>query len=547
MSCLPEYTCALYVDRELLPDAVREVEAHLIHCQRCRRTILALQEEAGLLAALLQEPDAAPARRAPPRARARGLAMGLGPSLVVAGLVATVAGWLVDQRPPGFSWMNPFDFIGAYEMAFDAIFMLRDAAPAIFDLGIAVGATTGLAALLTFVGTALLRRATGTRAAVFLLAAATASLVLPATRAEALDLRWDQPSVEIARSEALDDNLVASAETVEVDGTVRGDVVAMADRVTIRGVVVGNVFAFGREVLVTGRIDGALHMACEHCSLEGEVTRSLYAAGENVSITETGRVGRDVYLFGEGLRMDGRGGRDLFAGGKWVEVRGELGRSVHTHSERVAVFGEARIGQDLVIAIPENGESEVAPAATIGGDVSESLIEHAMPAHGHGWTDAGFYLRALVFVVSAFLVGMLLHALMPVVFLGQMETSGEFLRCLGYGFVALIVTPVVLVLCAVTVVGIPIAILGGFVYLTLLFVSAIVVAALVGTSITGADPESTHGFGIALLVGLILVAAAGNLPFVGGLLRLLIALAGMGLLVTTAWESWRERRSVPYA
>ena len=547
MSCPPESTFAVYVDGELAPDEVREVEAHLIQCERCRRTILALQEEAGLLGLLLQEPDAVAARRVPPRARARGLALGLGSSLLVAGLVTAAGGWLLDQRPPGFSWMNPFDFIGAYDMAFGAIFMLRDTAPAIFDLGIAVGATAALAALLTFLGSAVLRRVAGTATALLLAAGLAASLALVPSPSAALELRWDQPSVEIAHSDVLEDTLVASAETVDVDGTVQGDVIAMADRVTIRGTVVGNVFAFGREVLVTGRVDGSLHMACERCGLEGEVGRDLYAAGENVSITETGRVGRDVTLFGEGLRMDGRGGRDLLAGGQWVEIRGQLGRSVRTHSERVTIFDEARIGGDLAIEIPERGTSEVAPAATVGGDVSQSVFEHDLPSHGNRFLQLGFYLRALVFVVSAFLVGLLLHALLPGVFRGQVETSADFLRCLGYGFVALVVTPVALLLCAFTVVGIPIAILGGFVYLTLLFVSAIVVASLVGTSITGADPESTHGFGVGLLLGLVLVVAAMNLPFVGWLLRLLIALAGLGLLVTNAYESWRESRRARYA
>ena len=36
-----------------------------------------------------------------------------------------------------------------------------------------------------------------------------------------------------------------------------------------------------------------------------------------------------------------------------------------------------------------------------------------------------------------------------------------------------------------------------------------------------------------LLLGLVVVVAVANIPFVGGLLRLLIGLAGMGLVITT--------------
>jgi hypothetical protein len=229
-------------------------------------------------------------------------------------------------------------------------------------------------------------------------------------------------------------------------------------------------------------------------------------------------------------------------GAKWVEIRGEIGRNAHTHSERVSVSKDSSIGGDLEIEIPSHGESDVDSGAKIAGEVRESVVEHHMPEQRSRWMDGGFYMRAFVYLVSAFLVGLLLHALLPGLFLGTVATSAEFVRCLGYGFVALIATPVLLVVCAITVVGIPIAILGTFVYLTLLFVSTIVVGSLVGSSITGSDGESTYAFGAALLLGLAIVVVVMNLPFVGGLLRLLIGLVGMGLVITTAREMWLQSR-----
>jgi anti-sigma factor RsiW len=545
VNCLPEETYSIYVDGELAPEQVREVESHLIQCESCRGLILALQEEGSLLADLLQERSRASVARVPARARARGLAIGMAPTLGLALLVASVGGWLLEQRlPPGLSFMNPVNLFGAYEMAFETIFMLRSTAPVLFDLGIAVGATVAMAAVLTFLMSAVLRRVTG-MAAVGLVAIGlgTVGTLLGASPSAAVDIRWDQKEVAVEASEVLEDSLVVSAETLDIDGVVKGDVLALAKRVTIRGVVEGNVFAGAREVLVIGKIDGSLHMGCERCILEGEVVDNLYAAGEDVTVTETGRVGRDAHLFGEGVRMDGRSGRDLRAGAQWVEIRGEIGRNAHTHSERVSLLDDAEVGGNFAIEIPDHGESEVAPGAKIGGELTESVVEHHMPERRNRWMDPGFYVRSFVFLVSAFLVGLLLHALLPGLFLGTVENSGAFMRCLGYGFVALIATPVALVVCAITVVGIPIAILGVFVYLTVLFVSTVVVSSLVGSSITGSDVESTYGFGSALLLGLAVVIVLMNLPFVGGLLRLLIGLVGMGLVITTAREMWlRSRR-----
>ncbi len=542
MSCLPEHTYSVYVDAELSPDEVREVESHLIGCQRCRRVILALEEEAALLTDVLQQRPVEALPRPRVRARARGLAISLGPSLAVGLLMVTVGGWLLEQRVPGLSFFNPLNLFGAYEMAFDTIFMLRDTAPAIFDLGIAVGATVAMAAVLTLLVSALLRRMAGSAAMLLVGAVLASALGLVASPSRAVDLRWDQQTIEVSANEVIEDTLVGSAQTIDVDGTVRGDLVALAERVTIRGRVEGNVFTAAREVLVTGKVDGSLHMGCERCNLEGEVTGNLYAAAEVVTVTEMGRIGRDSHLFGREIRLEGRTGRDLTAGGEWVEIRGEVGRTARTHSARLTIFDEARIGGDLEIEITDPGEATVAEGADIGGEVRESIIEHRMSERRNRWLSGGFYLRSFVFVVSAFLVGLLLHAVLPGLFLGHLSTSSDFVRCLGFGFVALIATPILLVLCAITVVGIPIAILGGFVYLTLLFVSIIVVASLVGSSITGVDPDAPHGFGLALLLGLLLLVAAMNVPFVGGLVRLLIGLAGMGLVITTAREMWQGSR-----
>lgn len=542
-SCLAEEHYAAYVDGELAADEVQRVESHLIQCRSCRALILALQDEASLLTDLLRQRAPAGVPATPARSRVRGLALGLVPSVALGVVIVGVGGWLLERRPPGLSWWDPQNWIGAYEMAFDTIFLLRDALPVVFDLAVAVGATAAMAALLTFLMSALLRRMTGTAAVLLLPALVGLGLAVGPTPSRALDLRWDQRTVEIPRGELLADTLVASAETIDVVGDVEGDLLLLGERITIRGRVDGNVFAAGREVRVTGRIDGSLHTLCDRCILEGEVTGNLYAGAEDVTLAEDGSVGRDAHLFGSGVRVDGRTGRDLTAAGEWIELRGHVGRSASTHSERISVLDEARIGADLRVAIPDHGEADIAPGAAIGGELSERRMERHLEDRSSRWLDAGFYLRIFIFLVSAFLVGLLLHAVLPSLFWGTLETTGDYARCLGVGFLTFVATPIALVLCAISVVGIPIAVLGVFAYLTLLFVSVIVVAALVGSAITGSEPESPHGFGTALLVGLVLLVVLMNLPWVGVVLRLLVGLAGLGLVVTTAQAGWQRRRS----
>jgi cytoskeletal protein CcmA (bactofilin family) len=529
------------VDGELSADAVHEVESHLAGCQSCRALILALREEGMAIADTVLDRHRE-LSRAPARARARGLAIGLVPTLGVAALVVTTFGWLMQILPPGAGWLNPVNLIGVYEVTFDTLFTLRDRAPALFDFTIWIGRNVSAAVIIIFLVTALGKRVVETVAPVALLGCLWALLLASPQAASALELRTGEEDMQVAAGETIEETLLISGETVTIDGTIDGDLAAFAERVVLRGLVRGNVFAAGREVEVLGTIEGSLHVAGERVTIEGKVAQSVFGAAQTLTLHERGEVGRDAVLFGEAVHVDGRLGRDLFSAAERVAIRGSVGRDASTRGNRLALLDGASVAGDLYYELEEGGEPDVAPGARVGGETSAGEPTLDVEA-GSRWLDGGFYLGLAVFGVSAFLVGMLLHQLLPSLFYVDLERSSDFFRALGYGAVALIGTPIALVLCFITVVGIPIGVIGVFLYLTSLFVSVVAVAGLVGTSATatlGFESGATR-FGISLLVGLVLVLIAMNLPWVGGILRLLVILTGLGLLSEAALRGWQGR------
>lgn len=545
--CLPQETYSVYVDGELSAEEVRAVESHLVGCESCRGLILALRDEAAAIADTVLDRHREVVSRAPARARARGLAIGLVPTLAVAAVAVTTLGWLIETRlPAGASWLNPMELIGVYEMAFDMVFMLRDRAPALFDFTIWLGANVSAGVILIFLVRELGRRVVEGIAPLGLV---LAFLLLSPQVATALELRTgEDEDMQVAAGETVEETLVISGDTITVDGTIEGDLAALGERIILRGVVRGNVFAAGGEVEILGTIEGSLHAVGRRVTIEGKVRQSVYGAAETLTLHERGDVGRDALLFGESVHMDGRLGRDLFSAAERVEIRGTVGRDASTRGGRLALHDGASITRDLHYELGEGDEPEIAPGAQIGGETTSGKLMHQISPKNR-WLDGEFYMGVAVFLVSAFLVGMLLHLLLPDLFLADLEKSSDFFRSLGYGAIALIGTPIALILCFITIVGIPIGIIGIFLYLTSLFVSVIVVASLAGTSITatmGFEPEDA-GFGLSLLVGLVVVLIGMNLPFVGGLLRVLVIVTGLGLLIDALRSAWLERRADPYA
>jgi hypothetical protein len=538
VSCPSEERLSIYVDAELPLGEVRSLESHIIQCRRCRATILALRDEVAVLSDVLHDRTLAPAQPLEPRERARGLVVGLVPTLGVAALVVTVGAWLLETSlPAGTAWLSPIRLMGAYDMVFDTIFVLRDRAPALFELAIAVGALFGTASILTFLVGSLGKRLTGPGLIALAVLGAAASVAPPA---EAFDVRTGEKRVVVEAGETITETLIVSAESLEIDGRIEGDLVVMAESIRIEGEIDGNVVLVGDQIDMLGDVDDALFVAGKIVRIEGEAD-DLYAFSEDITLDRASSVERDATVFGERVRANGPIGRDLFFGGDRLEVRGPIGRDVMVRGRDAALLDGARVARNLDLRLRPGSEPQIDPGVEIGGERIDGVLDHRHGREGGGWTSAGFYLRRLVLMISAFLVGMGVYLVRPGVFQSALPTVGDFVRELGLGFATVVLAPVSIVLCFATVVGIPLGVITLFAFVTGLFVSMILVAALVGSAVLRDPGDSPLHFGRSLLLGLLIVVVAVNLPFVGWLVWMVALLTGAGMLVSHVRDSWRLR------
>jgi hypothetical protein len=208
----------------------------------------------------------------------------------------------------------------------------------------------------------------------------------------------------------------------------------------------------------------------------------------------------------------------------------------------VSVLAGARVGGDLRAHLPEEEKLEVAQGAVIAGVTDVEVLDR----HGHKvwarYREGSFYAWLAIGFVASFGIGMVLHALFPGLFAGRLGTGRDFFVSLGLGFAVLVLAPVALVLLALTVVGIPAALIGLAAWGIVLYLGAIVVAALIGRSLVKPQGDGAREFGMALLVGLAVVALVKSLPFVGRPASWVIALVGVGLLAAQAYAWWQRSR-----
>jgi hypothetical protein len=243
----------------------------------------------------------------------------------------------------------------------------------------------------------------------------------------------------------------------------------------------------------------------------------------------------DAVTFAGGLDMDGHVGRDLLAHGGFANVRGEVARNASSWTDRLRVDSSARIGGDLTVHARNQDKVTVDARAKVGGR-TETRVEakHRQSRYAR----PGFYVWRTIWLAAAFLTGVVLHWLVPSLFTARLEGVLPVARALGVGFVALVATPVAIVLAALTMVGLPLAVLALAVWAAGLCLSSVFTGALVGRTLLSLR-EPAASFAPALLAGLAVVTVAVNLPYVGGLVRLLVITVGLGLGAIQVGRNWR--------
>jgi cytoskeletal protein CcmA (bactofilin family) len=540
-SCLADAAYAHYVGGELGREELRRVEAHLVRCRRCRAFVLALREDEALRAEALRDPEAgAPPPRPGAAAAAppgHGSALALSLTLLALAAAAAAALALLESGLPGADRPARLGWRGASAMALDLLLLVRQRAPALFDLALPIAAMASVSALLSFALSALRRRLGGPGAKAL---AALAILALPVEGRAHFGFH-EHEDVVVEAGSVHEGTLVANARSVSIDGVVDGDLVVLAERLTVRGELRGNLFAVARELDLRGVVEGSVFAGGERARIGGEVRGDLYAAGDMVALEPAGRVGRDATIVADQVLLEGELGRDanaLFAGR--VEARGRLGRHLRARADAVALLDTTRIGGDVRATLPEGVEVERSPGAELGGELR---TEHRVPRGGSELDrlrSPELYAWMLLHVGAGFVFGMLLHLVAPGILAVRAGGPRDLVRAFGVGLATIVAAPLALLVAAATIVGIPVALLGAAALVASLYVALVALAALVGAALL--RPRAGRaGFGAALAAGLAILVVLTHLPFLGGALRVVAVLTGLGLLVERTWSAWRGR------
>lgn len=297
------------------------------------------------------------------------------------------------------------------------------------------------------------------------------------------------------------DDVFAAGNVVNINAPVNS-AVAAGGTLNINAPVKGDVFAAGGQVYINSDVGGKIVTAGGNVNLGGNIGTNLVAAGGNVNILPGKVVGRDALVSAGNMVNAGKVNGNLTVYASSFQNTGSAGR-VEFHRT----------------------ENETARAQPSGG----------------------FNFFGVLMAIGYLILGLIMLRYIPGLFTaidGEVKSS-TILKAI-IGFVSIIVSLIVIFIIAITVIGLPIAVILALLFIVSLMLTGIFVSFSLGKWI-GVRANLKYGDMALFIIGFIILNILFLIPYVGGLIGLISMSLGFGAMLYAVRGRLPETAKVPPA
>lgn len=363
----------------------------------------------------------------------------------------------------------------------------------------------------------------------------------------------------------LNDDTYAAGGMVSMQETVDGDLYLAGGEVAMKANVDEDLTLVGGDITVGETVGDDARIAGGKIIITSDVGDDLIVLGGEVTVSESSTIGGDVYVLGGDIVLDGTIEGDLYVRAGSVKVSGTIGGNVDIRADSLRFSAEvggnsilsskdlhisntAQFQQDVHYWQPQ-GQYYFAGASVQGkAEYDESLSFQAMDDLKKGAAQvfaAGVMAIAGYALLSASLVILLLILLTKTYFT---DAAKRLQRAPGvsfwYGLLYIIVTPFIAFFFLLSVIGIPIALFIGVLYVfSMVFARAFTAILLTKWLQIHYDKKWNTGIFYVLSVGMyLLIRIVDLIPFIGHLLSLIVTLMMFGSVGYTEYQKFKKVR-----
>lgn len=290
----------------------------------------------------------------------------------------------------------------------------------------------------------------------------------------------------VSVDEPIEDDLFITGQSININAPVDSAVIAGGD-IDINAPVKGDLFVVGGQVNVNSDVGGKIVAAGGMINIRDNVARNVVVAGGQVRIRSTSEIGRDVLILGG------------------------------------SVYNAGNINGTLTVRA--DSFQNVGTAGKV--DFERAKTDPQWDDEASKWMST-FH---ILIIVGFFIVGLIILKLFP---FSVAAVDGEIgdstaIKAL-MGFILIIATVVLIIISAVTVVGLPLAMILGLLFIATLMLTNLFVSYSLGSKISAALKPDLNDM-LVFTIGYAILNVLFVIPYVGGLIRLVSVSLGFGAIL----------------
>ncbi len=333
----------------------------------------------------------------------------------------------------------------------------------------------------------------------------------------------------------------AAANQVIISGTVNGDAYVAGGTVQVDGEINGDLIVAGGSVTINGEISDNVRAAGGTVECNGSVGKNLTAAGGALRTGKASRIGGGVIAAGGRIMIGGEVVRDVLLASGEATVSGNVRGNATVTGEVLSLLPGARVGGNLKVITNNKDRVEIAPDA-VGGTVEIVAKQTRDVPRILGFRKGEFWFR-IAWVMSLILTTLVWVLLSPTL----LASFGKTVLarpgwCVLWGLAGVVALPILIIILAITVIGIPLAFLLLATTLWLIYISQLSLGVAFGLRALGGDGR--WRLFLASVAGVILVHVLMLVPYLGVLLVVAGLILGLGsvFVLLGDWRTVREQR-----
>jgi cytoskeletal protein CcmA (bactofilin family) len=317
-------------------------------------------------------------------------------------------------------------------------------------------------------------------------------------------MQFDYPKNDssdiVSLNQDVNDNYFGAGNQIESNAKIDGDAFLFGNLINFKGSTLNNFFAGGQSINILGNIN-----------------KDVFVGGGNVIIDKNSVINGNVYIGSSSLTVDGTIKGNLIVGGTDLIINGAVGGDVKAYVDNIQLGSTSNISNN--ISYTSKNDISIKSGA-VYHDITKNIPVTKTKNNG--------YSNNIYSLLSSLLVGILLIILLPKICNQLAELiNSKTLQSLGWGLLTLILTPILIIISFLIIIGVPVALILIGIYFLMIYLTKIFVAIAIGKKIS----NNKWSLVWSLTIGIIILFAIGFIPIISPIINFLVLLIGLGAII----------------